>query len=226
MKFNSLSEMNSILVQCKRCPRLVKFRVEVASMRKKFSGEEFWSKPVPGFGDINSKLLILGMAPAATGGNRTGRVFTGDKSASFLFSCLYEVGISNKPDSISIDDGLILKDAYITAALKCVPPDDKPTREELDNCSDYLRFEIDSMKNLRAVLALGNIAFEHFKLYLKGRGYDVKSWRFAHGIRYEIGNIAVYCSYHPSPRNVNTGRLKRGDMVSLLREIIKGISAT
>ncbi|MEM1813716.1 MAG: uracil-DNA glycosylase family protein, partial [Thermoplasmatales archaeon] len=117
MKFNSLSEMNSVLVQCTRCPRLVKFRVEVASMRKKFSGEDFWSKPVPGFGDINSRLLILGLAPAATGGNRTGRVFTGDKSASFLFSCLYEVGISNKPDSISIDDGLILKDAYITAVL-------------------------------------------------------------------------------------------------------------
>ncbi|MEL9915145.1 MAG: uracil-DNA glycosylase [Thermoplasmatales archaeon] len=225
MKFNSLSEMNSVLVQCTRCPRLVKFRVEVASMRKKFSGEDFWSKPVPGFGDINSRLLILGLAPAATGGNRTGRVFTGDKSASFLFSCLYEVGISNKPDSISIDDGLILKDAYITAVLKCVPPNDKPTREEMDNCSDYLRFEIESMKKLRAVLVLGNIAFERFKLYLKSNGYNVKSWKFAHGIRYEIGNISVYCSYHPSPRNVNTGRLKREDMVSLLREIIRGISA-
>ena len=225
MKFNSLSEMNSVLVQCTRCPRLVKFRVEVASMRKKFSGEDFWSKPVPGFGDINSRLLILGLAPAATGGNRTGRVFTGDKSASFLFSCLYEVGISNKPDSISIDDGLILKDAYITAVLKCVPPNDKPMREEMDNCSDYLRFEIESMKKLRAVLVLGNIAFERFKLYLKSNGYNVKSWKFAHGIRYEIGNISVYCSYHPSPRNVNTGRLKREDMVSLLREIIRGISA-
>ncbi|MEM1814128.1 MAG: uracil-DNA glycosylase family protein, partial [Thermoplasmatales archaeon] len=109
--------------------------------------------------------------------------------------------------------------------LKCVPPNDKPTREEMDNCSDYLRFEIESMKKLRAVLVLGNIAFERFKLYLKSNGYNVKSWKFAHGIRYEIGNISVYCSYHPSPRNVNTGRLKREDMVSLLREIIRGISA-
>ncbi|MEM0127623.1 MAG: uracil-DNA glycosylase [Thermoplasmatales archaeon] len=226
MRFNSIYEMNSTLIKCKRCPRLVRYRVEVASKRKKFLGEKFWSKPVPGFGDIGSRLLILGLAPAATGGNRTGRVFTGDKSASFLFSCLYEVGISNLRDSVSIDDGLMLRDAYITAVLKCVPPNDKPDRNEMDNCSDYLQFEIESMGNLKAVLTLGSIAFDRFKLYLKGKGYDVRAMKFSHGKRYDVGGLSVYCSYHPSPRNVNTGKLRKDDMISLLKTIEDNISSS
>ncbi|MGC8644901.1 MAG: uracil-DNA glycosylase [Thermoplasmata archaeon] len=226
MKFSSIEEMNGVLVRCERCPRLVRYRVEVAGMRKRFSGEKFWSRPVPGFGNINSRLLILGLAPAATGGNRTGRVFTGDKSASFLFSCLYQVGLSNKPDSISVDDGLRLEDAYITAVLKCVPPGDKPEREEMDNCRDYLEFEIESMKNLKAILALGSVAFGRLKLYLKSRGYSVDSMSFVHGRRYEVGGISIYPSYHPSPRNVNTGKLRREDMVSLLLSIKREISSS
>jgi len=219
MKFSSIEEMNSVLIGCQRCPRLVKYRTEVATMRKKFAGEKFWSKPVPGFGNINSKLLILGLAPAATGGNRTGRVFTGDKSASFLFSCLYEVGLSNRSDSVSVDDGLVVDEAYITAVLKCVPPGDKPAREEMDNCSEYLEFEIESMKNLKAVLALGQTAFNRLKLYLKKRGYSVSSLEFEHGRKYEVAGLSIYPSYHPSPRNVNTGKLKRESMVSLLLSI-------
>jgi len=225
MKFESIEEMNSLLIRCVRCPRLVKFRVEVAERKSRFIGEEFWSKPVPGFGNINSSLLILGLAPAATGGNRTGRVFTGDKSASFLFSCLYETGLSNRGDSISIDDGLEIQNAYITAALKCVPPQDKPLKEELHNCSEYLEYEIESMKSLKVVLALGRIAFDSFKGHLRREGIDVSEITFRHGRGYKVGSIWLYGSYHPSPRNVNTGRLKRQDFIAVLNEIKEKFSS-
>ncbi|MEM0133925.1 MAG: uracil-DNA glycosylase [Thermoplasmatales archaeon] len=219
MKFESLEDMNSKLVQCTRCPRIVKFRTEVANRRSRFLGEEFWSKPVPGFGNIDSRLLILGLAPAATGGNRTGRVFTGDKSASFLFSCLYEAGLSNRSDSVSRNDGLVLKDLYITAVLKCVPPGDKPESIELENCREYREFEIESMRNLKVVMALGKIAFDTFKKYAKTKGYEISNLHFKHGVPYKVGNIWLYGSYHPSPRNVNTGRLKKEELVALLNEI-------
>lgn len=219
MKFKSLSQMNSKLITCERCPRIVRFRVEVAKRNSRFLGEEFWSKPVPGFGNFDSKLLVLGLAPAATGGNRTGRVFTGDKSASFLFSCLYKVGLSNLPDSVSRDDGLQLENLYTTAVLKCVPPGDKPLPEELENCRDYREFEIENMKNLRVVLALGKIAFDTFKGYLRKRGFDVSKMHFSHGARYAAGRIHLYGSYHPSPRNVNTGRLTEDMLIRILEEI-------
>ncbi len=219
MSFKSLEEMNSKLVRCRRCPRLVKFRVAVAKRNSRFLGESFWSRPVPGFGNIDSRLLILGLAPAATGGNRTGRVFTGDKSASFLFSCLYDVGLSNKPDSVSKDDGLRLEDLYITAVLKCVPPSDKPTRQELSNCSDYREFEIEHMKNLKVILTLGKIAFDICKAYYKSKGYDVSGLVFKHGAAYRLGGVWLYASYHPSPRNVNTGRLTKVRFVNVLSEI-------
>lgn len=220
MKTESIEEMNSRLVGCERCPRIAKFRVEVASRRSRFLGDEFWSKPVPGFGNEESKLLVLGLAPAATGGNRTGRVFTGDKSASFLFSCLHEVGLSNKPDSTSREDGLVLDDLYLTAVLKCVPPGDKPTNLELENCREYLELEIQSMKSLKVVLALGRIAFDAFRKYLKSEGFDVSDIHFKHGVGYRVGGIWFYGSYHPSPRNVNTGRLSRQALVDVLREIM------
>ncbi|MCL4447719.1 MAG: uracil-DNA glycosylase [Thermoplasmatales archaeon] len=197
----------------------MKFRVEVAGRRSRFLGEDFWSKPVPGFGNIDSRLLILGLAPAATGGNRTGRVFTGDKSASFLFSCLYEVGLSNKPDSVSRNDGLSVEYLYTTAVLKCVPPGDKPVNGELENCREYREFEIEYMKNLRVVLALGRIAFDTFKAYQKSRGFEVKDVVFKHGAGYRVGNTWLYASYHPSPRNVNTGRLTKEQLVEVLLHI-------
>ena len=219
MKFESIDAMNSKLISCTRCERITKFRVEVANRGSRFLGEEFWSKPVPGFGNFHSKLLILGLAPAATGGNRTGRVFTGDKSASFLFSCLHEVGLSNRSDSVSRNDGLVLDELYITAALKCVPPGDKPTPNELENCRDYREFEFQNMDNLKVVLALGKIAFDTFKGYLKSRGFDVTKMQFKHGVSYKVGSIYFYGSYHPSPRNVNTGRLTRTEFIRVLTEI-------
>lgn len=225
MRFDSIAEMNSELTKCVRCPRIVKFRTEVANRKSRFLGEEFWSKPVPGYGNIDSRLLVLGLAPAATGGNRTGRVFTGDKSATFLFSCLYEVGLSNREDSVSRDDGLLLEHLYLTAVLKCVPPGDKPLPDELENCRDYREFEIESMKNLKVVLALGKVAFDTFKAYLKGRGFSVSGLQFKHGVGYRVGGIWFYCSYHPSPRNVNTGRLTRAQLVEVFKEIKQKLSS-
>lgn len=219
MNFDSVEAMNSQLINCKRCPRVVEFRTQVAKRRSRFAGQEFWSRPVPGFGNIDSSLLVLGLAPASTGGNRTGRVFTGDKSASFLFSCLHRVGLSNLSDSLSRDDGLVLKNLYITAVLKCVPPGDKPTRQELTNCTDYREYEIESMHNLKVVLALGRIAFDTFKGYLRTRNFDVSGMDFKHGIGYRVGRIWFYGSYHPSPRNVNTGRIKQQDLIKVLEDI-------
>lgn len=211
--------MNEELIKCRLCQRLVKFRVDVADRPGKFKDEKFWSRPVPGHGDPEGRILILGLAPAATGGNRTGRVFTGDKSSEFLVSSLYEVGLSNMDSSESRDDGLQYIDTYVSAALKCVPPLNKPAREELENCSRYLDFEIDSMKNLKAVLVLGRIAYDSFIGYLKRRNYDVSKVKFAHGSYYDVARMRLYCSYHPSPRNVNTGKMSKESFTGILRNI-------
>ncbi|MCL5680558.1 MAG: uracil-DNA glycosylase [Candidatus Thermoplasmatota archaeon] len=226
MQFSEIGELNTVLVNCRECKRLVEFRERVAQRPGRFLGTEFWSRPVPGFGDIHGKILILGLAPAATGGNRTGRVFTGDKSATFLISSLNRVGLANKADSVSRDDGLILFDMYITAVLKCVPPEDKPSTQELENCKKYFFNEIYLMKNLRAVVVLGRVAFNSYLKYLKASGKDVNGIEFKHGKHYDLNGIRLYCSYHPSPRNVNTGRLKREDFVSLLLEIKNFVSSS
>ncbi|MDP8011939.1 MAG: uracil-DNA glycosylase [Thermoplasmata archaeon] len=220
MEFKSLEEMNELLINCMKCPRLVEFRKSVALRKNRFYGEIYWSRPVPGFGNHDGKLLILGLAPAATGGNRTGRIFTGDKSAQFLVNCLYKVGFTNKSTSENANDGLIYYDAYVTAVLKCVPPNDKPTLDELNNCSPYMEYEIETMKNLKAILVLGRIAFESLKRYLKKKGINIQGMEFKHGTFYEIdNNKRIYCSYHPSPRNVNTGRIKSDDLINILNDI-------
>lgn len=218
MVYRNFDEFIRTVVECRRCERLVRFRVEVASKRAKFSGHDFWSKPVPGFGDINGRMLILGLAPAATGGNRTGRVFTGDKSSDFLVDCLHEVEITNQSESVSTDDGLEYRDAYITAVLKCVPPNDKPLPEEIKACSDYLTYEIDTMKNLKVVLTLGTVAHTGFNRYMRARGYDVRGRKFINGQVYDYGDFVEVCCYHPSPRNVNTGRLTREGFIAVLRK--------
>jgi len=221
--FRDLEEMNEILIKCEKCPRLVKFRVEVAKRKNRFFGEEYWSKPVPGYGDHNGNLLILGLAPAATGGNRTGRIFTGDKSAEFLVSCLYEAGFTNKSTSLRKDDGLFYYNTYVTAVVKCVPPNDKPTREEIENCFPYLEFEIDSMKNLRAVLVLGRIAFQSLKMYYRKKGIAMER-DFVSGEFFNINNVRIYMHYHPSPRNVNTGRVNKEEFVNFLKKIREYLS--
>lgn len=217
LNYSSYDEFIAILTSCKKCPRLVKFRVDVASQRSRYPSDEFWSKPVPGFGDIDGTLLILGLAPAATGGNRTGRVFTGDKSSDFLVDCLHEVGITNIPTSTSRDDGLRYENSFISAVLKCVPPGDKPLTTEIENCSDYLGYEINSMKNLKVILSLGGVAHAGLKRYLKKNGYEVGGKKFSHGAINDYGNFVEVCCYHPSPRNVNTGRLTRDGFIKVLK---------
>ena len=217
MTYASFDDFISKVTSCEKCPRLVKFRVEVASRRTRFSGEEFWSRPVPGFGDINGTMLILGLAPAATGGNRTGRVFTGDRSSDFLVDCLHEVGVTNIPTSTSRDDGLLYDNSYITAVLKCVPPGDKPLREEMENCLEYLSYEIGCMKNLRIILTFGTVAHSGLNLYLRTKGLDVRGNKFSHGKVYDYGSFSEVCCYQPSPRNVSTGRLTRESFISVLR---------
>ena len=211
------------IISCRTCTRLVEFREVVAQRkRKSYSNWDYWGKPVPGYGDPQGKLLILGLAPAAHGGNRTGRVFTGDKSADFLFRCLYHVGLANQPNSDHRNDGLILS-SYMTAAVKCVPPGDKPTMEERKNCAKFLSQEISMMDNLKVVLGLGKIGFEACLHHVK-QSYELrmKDFPFIHGVGYDLPNgLRLYGAYHPSPRNVNTGRITFEMMVKFLNHLKK-----
>ena len=160
-KKNKLDSLHSKIIKCNKCTRLVNFRKKISvEKRKQYINEVYWGKPITGFGDINGKILIVGLAPAAHGGTRTGRVFTGDKSSEFLFKCLHKAKISNLANSVHINDGLKLYNAYITTALKCVPPGDKPEKNELNNCFNYFKKEIEIIKNLNVIVALGKIAFD------------------------------------------------------------------
>ena len=211
------------IISCRTCTRLVEFREVVAQRkRKSYSNWDYWGKPVPGYGDPLGKLLILGLAPAAHGGNRTGRVFTGDKSADFLFRCLYHVGLANQPNSDHRNDGLILS-SYMTAAVKCVPPGDKPTMEERKNCAKFLSQEISMMDNLKVVLGLGKIGFEACLHHVR-QSFELrmKDFPFIHGVGYDLPNgLRLYGAYHPSPRNVNTGRITFEMMVKFLNHLKK-----
>ena len=215
--------LNNTIVKCKKCPRLIKFSKQISiKKRKQNIADIYWGKPVTGFGDIKGKLMILGLAPAAHGGTRTGRAFTGDKSGNFLFYCLNKTGISNLPTSFHIKDGLKLNDTYITNILKCVPPDDKPLNTELNNCSNYFNDEIQNLKNLKVIIALGKIAFDNcIKFYKKNFTINEKLI-FKHGAKYKLpdGKILISC-YHPSPRNVNTKIIDVKKMISLLKSAKK-----
>jgi uracil-DNA glycosylase family 4 len=218
-----LNNLNKTIINCKKCPRLVKFVKKVSTIKRKQNiNEKYWGKPVPGFGNLNSKLAIIGLAPAAHGGTRTGRTFTGDKSGDFLFKCLYEAGISNNPFSKNLNDNLKLKSTYITNILKCVPPEDKPLSNELLNCSNYFKKEILLLSQLKVIVTLGKIAFDNcIKVFKNQRNID-KKFYFKHGsIQYLSENIIIVPSYHPSPRNVNTKLLSEKMMISLFFKVKK-----
>jgi len=217
-----ISSLNNKITKCTKCGRLVTFRRKIAkTKRKQFIHETYWGKPITGYGDIKAKLLLVGLAPAAHGGNRTGRVFTGDRSADFLFKCLYKAKLSNQPTSKYRNDGLKLYNTYITTALKCVPPGDKPTPKELDTCFNYFRKEIDILREVKIIVALGKIAFDAcFRFYKNEYFLKNSDYIFGHGAKYKLPNkkILVGC-YHPSPRNVNTKRIDVGKMVKLLNSV-------
>ncbi len=215
-----LFELNKTIINCKKCSRLLKFVKKISiNKRKQNINEVYWGKPVPGFGDLDSKLAIIGLAPAAHGGTRTGRAFTGDKSGDFLFKSLYRVGISNLPFSKNLNDNLKLKSTYITNILKCVPPDDKPLSNEILNCSKFFDEEILYLKNLRVIVTLGKVAFDNcIKLYKKK--YNIKQkFIFKHGkVQLLPDSLIILPSYHPSPRNVNTKLISNKMMVNLFKK--------
>jgi len=215
---SNINILNKRIIKCVKCSRLVKFRKKISKKkRKQFINEKYWGKPVTGFGDIKGKILLVGLAPAAHGGTRTGRAFTGDKSGDFLFKCLYSAKISNKQVSINSYDGLKLKNAYITNILKCVPPNDTPLEKELNNCSKYFLNEISSLKHLKVIITFGKVAFDNCIKIYKKKIEIIKKFKFKHGKRYKLpdGKILVAC-YHPSPRNVNTKIINLRSMKNLI----------
>ncbi len=220
---NKLKQLNKKIIKCRKCPRLNNFIKKISTEKRKQNiNDTYWGKPVPGFGKTNSKLLILGLAPAAHGGTRTGRPFTGDKSSDFLFSCLKKVNISNLPYSESLNDGLELKSTFITNILKCVPPGDKPTNEELLNCSNHFENEIETLNQIQTIVALGKVAFDNCLKILKKKYGVLKKMSFIHGKCYKIpNNIKLIACYHPSPRNVNTGLISEKQIVNLFKKVKK-----
>ena len=208
--YQNLEIINKKIIKCTKCKRLVQFRKKISKeKRKQYINEKYWGKPITGFGDSKGKILIVGLAPAAHGGTRTGRVFTGDKSANFLYKCLHKVKLANQPTSEYKNDGLKVYNIYVTAALKCVPPGDKPTPSELKTCFNYFEKEISFLKNIKIIVALGKIGFDAcFKLYKDKYNLKNIEYKFGHGAIYKLPDdkLLVGC-YHPSPRNVNTKRI-------------------
>lgn len=222
---DDLVQLNQRIVRCRKCPRLVRHREEVArTKRRAFRSEPYWGRPVPGFGDPRAKLLILGLAPAAHGGNRTGRVFTGDRSGDFLFRMLHRAGLASQPTSTHRDDGLELTNAYIAAACRCAPPENRPLPEEIANCRPYLARELELLRP-RAVLALGKIAFDALLSLLveQGKLGSRAGLTFAHGASYRLPLSLphLFAAYHPSQQNTQTGRVTPEMYARLLRRIRK-----
>ena len=225
MIVNKLKNLNNQIISCKQCKRLVEFREKIAfEKRKQYFDDEYWGKAVHGFGDKNAKILVVGLAPAAHGANRTGRVFTGDKSSDFLFKCLYKSKISNLERSVDINDSLKLKNMYITLALKCVPPNDKPTSNELKNCFNFFKEELNILKNVEIMLALGKIAFDTCINFFN---LKKSKYPFKHGQHYVVNKkIQIIACYHPSPRNVNTGLINEIKMNKVLDKAKRMIETT
>jgi uracil-DNA glycosylase family 4 len=221
----TLAQLNEGIVRCRLCPRLVKYREAVARVKRPaFRNQDYWGKPVPGFGDSRASLMILGLAPAAHGANRTGRMFTGDRSGDFLYKALHRAGFANQPTSLSRDDGLALYNAYISATLRCAPPANKPLPSELVNCKPYFERELKLIRP-SVVLALGGIAMRAYLILLKQQGAIERptAFTFRHGASYSLGpNLPqLFVSYHPSQQNTFTGKLTEAMLANVLRDIRK-----
>jgi uracil-DNA glycosylase len=225
----ALTRLAREVVACRLCPRLVEYRERVArEKRRAYLNWNYWGKPVPGFGDPSARLLIVGLAPAAHGGNRTGRVFTGDRSGDFLFAALYDAGFANQPTSVKRDDGLQLIDAYITATARCAPPDNKPLPSEVLNCRGYMERELRILQP-KAVLALGKIAWDGYLETLKQSGVIASrgNYKFAHGAEVDLPSPGprLFAVFHPSQQNTQTGRVTPSMYAEVLRRIRKFLEA-
>ncbi len=225
---DSLGALARDVVACTACPRLRRYCTRVAAQGKReFAGWTYWGRPVPGFGDPRARLLIVGLAPAAHGANRTGRMFTGDGSGAWLARAMHRAGFANQPTSLRRGDGLRLRNAYITAAVRCAPPENTPTAREMARCSAFLEREAALLPRVRVVLALGQVAFGACRRLLGARGAPVRGLHFAHGTVHALGPVfpTVVCSYHPSRQNTNTGRLTEAMLdriFATVRELLEG----
>jgi len=220
-----LKKLQDTVTRCHKCPRLVSYLQEVSQHKpRRYRDWDYWSKPLPSFGDPDARVLIIGLAPAAQGGNRTGRMFTGDRSGEWLFNALYQFGFANRPNSLRVDDDFKLDDCSITATIRCAPPKNKPLPEEIENCRPYFLEELDLLKKVQVIVPLGQIAFTQTLKSLRLKGYDVPPLSFGHGKLYSIpapvGNglkpfptkaptITLITTYHPSQQNTQTGKLTR-----------------
>jgi len=206
-----LRVLQQTIISCRQCPRLVAYRQEVARTKvRRFRESDYWGKPLPGFGDPHAQLLIVGLAPAAHGGNRTGRIFTGDRSGDWLYGALYRFGFANRPDSIAREDGMRLRDCFITATVKCAPPGNKPLPEEFRRCRPYLVQELELLKYVQVVVALGKIALEGYLNACRELGRPIPKPRpaFGHGRIHQLPwGVTLIASYHPSQQNTFTGKL-------------------
>jgi uracil-DNA glycosylase family 4 len=237
MTVSWLTVLNREVVACTRCPRLVAYREEVARVKRRaYLDWDYWGKPVPGFGDPEARVLIMGLAPGAHGSNRTGRPFTGDASGNFMYPVLYETGFASQPKAIDRNDGMKLTDLYITAAVRCAPPDNKPLPQELANCSTFLDRELAGLERVKVVVALGKIGFDAYVNYMKrlathpsaknaeewGTHFSKKAFVFRHGASYQLpdGKILL-ASYHPSNQNTQTGKLTREMFMEIFRQARK-----
>jgi len=229
----SLKELQDMVVRCRKCPRLVDYLKDISKHKpKRYRDWNYWSKPLPSFGDPNARVLIVGLAPAAQGGNRTGRMFTGDRSGEWLFNALYQFGFANQSNSLRRDDDFKLNDGYITATIRCAPPQNKPLPEEIENCRPYFLKELDLLKNIKVIVPLGQIAFAQTLKSLKSKGFDIPSLSFGHGRIYllslrtqhsELRTITLITTYHPSQQNTQTGKLTRPMFHRIFRMVKKKI---
>ncbi|MBE43806.1 MAG: uracil-DNA glycosylase [Thaumarchaeota archaeon] len=211
----TLDNLTARIITCKKCPRLAKYIRTIAKEKvRRYNDWKYWGRPLPGFGDPYANLLVIGLAPAAHGGNRTGRMFTGDSSGDWLMRALHESGFANQYTSEKKDDGLILKNVYITAIVRCAPPKNKPVTYEIENCSRYLAEELKLLKNVKVVLTLGTLAFNTYASLRK-----IKGLKFIHAASYDLTDIILIASYHPSRQNTQTGRLKWNEWIDVFRKI-------
>jgi uracil-DNA glycosylase family 4 len=222
LRWDSFLRVARDVVACERCPRLRSWCRTAARVKvKRFREQEYWGRPVPGFGDPRARLLVVGLAPAAHGGNRTGRVFTGDRSGDFLFAALFRAGFASQPLSVGRDDGLALEDCYVSPVARCAPPANRPTREEIARCREYLAREWALLGGVRAVLVLGRVAMDGFLAMLRASGRKLpRGLAFAHAATYDLGDgVRLFCSYHVSQQNTFTGRLTSRGFDAVLRKV-------
>ena len=223
-----LGKLQETVIRCRRCPRLVAYLKEVSKNKpKRFRDWDYWGRPLPSFGDPNAQVLIIGLAPAANGGNRTGRMFTGDRSGEWLFGALHRFGFANQPNSLRRDDDFALSDCYITATIRCAPPDNKPLPEEIENCRPYFLKELDLLKSVRVLVPLGQIAFTQTLKSLRMKDLEIPPLSFGHGKTYkipiedELRTISLITTYHPSQQNTQTGKLTRPMFHKIFRMVTK-----